>query len=67
MLKHVNYMCIPCSQHQAGFSDDKWQPKLFVPETDKADDPNSNRGECQFHLKAAVEGPANGSGDFIGV
>lgn len=67
MLKHVNDMCIPRSQHQAGFSDDERQPKLSVPETDKAGDSNSNRGECQFHLKAAVEGSANGGGDFIGV
>ncbi len=67
MLKHVNNMCIPRSQHQARFSDDERQPKLSVPETDKASDSNSNRGECQFHLKATVEGPANGGGDFIGV
>lgn len=67
MLKHGNDMCIPRSQNQAGFSDDERQLKLSVPETDKAGDFNSNRGECQFHLKAAVEEPANGGGDFIGV
>ena len=67
MLDHVDDMRQRCAPHEGCLGNDKGQPEGFVPKSNPANQANADGCKGQFHLEAAVQGPADACGNFIGI
>lgn len=65
MLHHVQDMSIPCTPAKDELHNDERKPVCLVPKTKEVDQADTDGGESQLHLEAAVHGPANACGDLI--
>ena len=65
MLDHMQDVGVSRAPAKCKLHDNEWKPVRPVPKAEKADDSDADGCKAQFHLKAAVQGPADPRCDFI--